>query len=121
DTLYIITPISVNKASLNELEEKKGLDFITIKNSGGWKVEVDRSSGDVYYAMNDGLFVYSQGKLTKILNENESINVSCIAERKGSIWVGTQSMGLLEIKNKKIVRSRLKPESSVDYNSIKLV
>lgn len=117
DSLICVHPEYVCQFSITDIIHDKPLLYKKIMQTGGRKVIYEPSTGTLYFALNNGLYTYCKGVIDSILLSKEKIFVSAFASNGHSIWAATQTHGIIEIQNKKIIQTYLKPNDIEDITA----
>lgn len=104
DTLFFVMPEAAGKISIKDLIENKGIKFSSVSKSGGRAVEGDTTSGSVYFALNEGTFIYRNAKLNEMKDGEEKIYANSLSFSDGILWVASVSKGIYGVKDDKIVQ-----------------
>lgn len=91
DSIYYVRP---DVSGFLSKENGKWKQHI-LKNVGGKKVLYDKKQEAVYYACNDGLFIYQDGTLKELQYEDEAIYGSSFYLDENQLWIGTNNKGVL--------------------------
>lgn len=116
DTVFSVHPEYLTRFAIKELQKNKDLNFEVFYQTGGKKVEKDPGNEMLYFALNNGLYYYQQGKMQPILLNHESVRASTLSKNQLSVWVLTHAQGILEVKNGKIIRNILNTNSLKDHD-----
>ncbi len=117
DSIYSIQPEQVVKICITDLNNNN----ITPQNIlpiGGRKIEKDPLTNEIYMALNNGLFVYKKNNLKELKIKSESIYALSITSDNNSVWIGTHSQGLIQIKKGQIIEQHIN-KGELDDRSIK--
>ena len=103
DTIFSIHPEQVIKVSIADLKSGKNSSQ-NILATGGRKIEKDPITDELCLALSNGLYTYNNGQLKELKLGKESIYALTFATDKNSVWIGTHSQGLLQVKQGKITQ-----------------
>lgn len=117
DSLYSVHPEYVSRVPLKNILNDKPLVFDKFIQVGGRSVVYEKPTQTIYFALNNGLYTYKNGMLDSILYDGKNIYVYSFAFNSQSIWAATQTRGILEIKNGKIIRSYLNNNELTDVTA----
>lgn len=106
DTIFSIHPEQVVKISIADLKSGKKLSQ-NILPIGGRKIEKDPISDELYLALSNGLYHYKNGILKELKLGKESIYALTFATDNNSVWIGTHSQGLIQVKQGEITQKLL--------------
>lgn len=104
DTLFFVMPEAAGKIHINDLIENKTVKFISVSKSGGRAVETDTTNSSVYFALNEGTFIYRNAKLDELKDREEKIYANSLSFSAGILWVASVSKGIYGVKQDKIVQ-----------------
>lgn len=103
DTLFFVMPETTGKIHINDLLGNKSNDYIPLGKAGGRALEVDEQNRSVYFALNEGIFVYNNGKLNELKDGTEKIYANSLSFSEGMLWIASVSKGIYGIQGNKIV------------------
>lgn len=104
DTLFFVMPEAAGKIHIKDLIENKTVKFSSVSMSGGRAVEADTTNSSVYFALNEGTFIYQNTKLNELKNGEEKIYANSLSFSAGILWVASVSKGIYGVKQDKIVQ-----------------
>jgi ligand-binding sensor domain-containing protein/two-component sensor histidine kinase len=93
DSVYLALSDQVVSTSIYNTSENPASTTIRLK--GGSAIICDTFQRCVYFACNDGVFRYKNGKLTEIRYHNKSVYASSLQIHRQQLWIGTISDGIL--------------------------
>ncbi|MGE0636930.1 MAG: sensor histidine kinase [Bacteroidia bacterium] len=103
DTLFFVMPESAGKIHINDLLENKKTGYIPLGKAGGRALEMDVPNHAVYFALNEGTFSYTNGKLNELKDGSEKIYANSLSFSEGMLWIASVSNGIYGIQGNKIV------------------
>jgi ligand-binding sensor domain-containing protein/two-component sensor histidine kinase len=104
DTLFFVMPEAAGKIHIHDLIVNKKLKFIPVSMSGGRAVEAYTTNSSVYFALNEGTFIYQNAKLNELKDGEEKIYANSLSFSDGILWVASVSKGIYGVKHDKIVQ-----------------
>jgi hypothetical protein len=120
DTVYGVHPEYLSRFSIKELQKNKPLNFEKFYKTGGRKVEKEPNSNLLYFALNNGLVTYKNGKFSPVLFNGQEIFTYTFASNNSSVWAGTNAQGIIELRNGVVIRSFLK-EGDLEDITVKVM
>ncbi len=102
--LISIHPEYVSAIDISDIANGKALLPIKIVNRGGRTLIKETKNDHVYLALNDGLHLWYNEKLSPLFHEDLPIYAAAMASNKDAVYVGTQNQGVLELKKGKVTR-----------------
>ncbi len=120
DTLFFVMPEAAGKIHINDLLENKKTGYIPLGKAGGRALEVDEQTGSVYFALNEGTFIYNNGKLDELKDRSEKIYTNSLSFSEGILWIASVSRGIYGIKGNKIV-SHFTDKNGLSENNMRYI
>lgn len=103
DTLFFVLPEKAGKIHFADFVKSSAATFMEVSDGGGRAVESDEKAGLVYFALNEGTFVYRNGKTEELKDGNEKIFANSISFSDGILWLASVSNGIYGMKENKVV------------------
>jgi anti-sigma regulatory factor (Ser/Thr protein kinase) len=102
DTLFFVMPEAAGKVQFKDLLKMKVSSFSLVGKGGGRAMEIDTASGSVYFALNEGTFIYNNGKLDELKDGSENMYANSLSFSDGILWLASVSKGIYGIQENKI-------------------
>lgn len=120
DTLFFVLPETSGKISMNDLLKNEEISFTQILKGGGRTVEADTITGSVYFALNDGTFIYRQGKMQELKIGEEKIYANALSFSNEMLWVASVSKGIYGIKGDQVIH-HFSSENGLHENNMRCI
>lgn len=118
DSCFLVFNNQISVCAVTDFEKQHSLR--TIRPVAGSAVVCDSDSKRVYFACNDGFFVYRTGNLQPLLHEGKPIFASSLQLHRGNLWIGTINSGILGLSaGDTVVKQFLYSGNTLCSNSIR--
>jgi ligand-binding sensor domain-containing protein/two-component sensor histidine kinase len=104
DSIYYVYSDNVGVASISSLRNSKPTRLRLLRSGGGRTVAYVAAEKAFYFALNDGLFKYENGRWQEVFNHAKSIHAMAFAVSENAVWAATLAMGVLKIERGKVVK-----------------
>lgn len=97
DTLFYVHPEHAGYLLKHEIDTGKEPTFTPLLRKGGRKVMQHPATKEIYFALNDGLYVWRKNALKPVLYKNEPIFAFDLKADEKHLYVATQNQSVLRI------------------------
>jgi hypothetical protein len=113
-----IHPEQVVKVDLKDIRHDTKLTAHIIVDRGGKAIQHDKSGDCIYLALNDGLYLLRNKKMTELKWNGEPIFAAAMTALNNKVYVGTKNQGVLELEND-VIKRQLKFLNTIENITVR--
>jgi len=115
DSVFSVHPEYVAAFALNDIKKGADLHFKIVHKVGGRKLVYDEANDQLYLGLNDGLYLYEEGKLSKIKIDEKECYVQALHFDGTNVWASSQTHGLIKFNNGVFVANYFSTKGNENY------